>query len=144
MDNMLSDIGQNISKSSAAATANMRGEEIFGTVIDVNVIRRFIEFLIPYRKTIYIAFVAVLVYTFTQIAIPLIIRDAIDNAVGKDSHGYKFLISAVQLFFGVVTVNYVSNYFQLTIVAKLAERILIDLRRAMYVHLQDVSLSFMD
>jgi ATP-binding cassette subfamily B multidrug efflux pump len=144
MNNMVSGIGQNIPKGSAEATANVRGEEIFGTVIDANVIRRFIEFVTPYRKTIYIAFVAVLVYTFTQIAIPLIIRDAIDSAVGKGSHGYEFLILAVQLFFGVVTVNYVSNYFQLTIVAKLAERILIDLRRAMYVHLQDVSLSFMD
>ena len=73
----------------------------------------------PYRKTIYIAFVAVLVYTFTQIAIPLIIRDAIDSAVSKGSHRYEFLILAVQLFFGVVTVNYVSNYFQLTIALRL-------------------------
>jgi ATP-binding cassette subfamily B protein len=57
---------------------------------------------------------------------------------------YELLILAVQIFFGVVTINYISNYFQLTIVAKLAERILIDLRRAMFVHLQEVSLSFMD
>ena len=52
MNNMVSGIGQNIPKGSAEATANMSGEEIFGTVIDANVIRRFIEFVTPYRKTI--------------------------------------------------------------------------------------------
>jgi ATP-binding cassette, subfamily B, multidrug efflux pump len=140
----MSDIGQNISKGSVATTGNMRGEELFGSVFDGNVITRFVEFVKPYRKTIYIAFVAVLIYTFTQIAIPLIIRDAIDSTVGKGEDGCTLLIFAVQVFFGVVTLNYVSNYFQLTIVAKLAERVLIDLRRAMYVHLQEVSLSFMD
>ncbi len=140
----MSDIGQNISKGSVATTGNLRGEEMFGAVFDGNVISRFIDFVKSYRKTIYIAFVAVLIYTFTQIAIPLIIRDAIDSTVGKGIAGYDLLILTVQVFFGVVTLNYISNYFQLTIVAKLAERILIDLRRAMYVHLQEVSLSFMD
>ena len=140
----MSDIGQNISKGSVAATGNLRGEEMFGTVFDGNVIRRFIDFVTPYRKTIYIAFIAVLIYTATQIAIPLIIRDAVDSSVGKGKNGYELLSLTIQVFFGVVTLNYISNYFQLTIVAKLAERILIDLRRAMYVHLQEVSLSFMD
>ena len=140
----MSDIGGNISKGSVTSTGSMRGEEMFGSVFDGNVIRRFIEFVKPYRKTIYIAFVAVLIYTFTQIAIPLLIRDAVDSTVGKGKDGYDLLITAVQVFFVVVTINYISNYFQLTIVAKLAERILIDMRRAMYVHLQEVSLSFMD
>ena len=140
----MSDIGGNISKGSVTSTGSMRGEEMFGSVFDGNVIRRFIEFVKPYRKTIYIAFVAVLIYTFTQIAIPLLIRDAVDSTVGKGKDGYDLLITAVQVFFVVVTINYISNYYQLTIVAKLAERILIDMRRAMYVHLQEVSLSFMD
>ena len=140
----MSDIGHNITHGSAASTGHLRGEEMFGVVFDGNIIRRFIEFVKPYRKTIYVAFAAVIVYTFTQISIPLLIRDAVDSTVGVGQGDYELLILAVQIFFGVVTVNYISNYFQLTIVAKLAERILIDLRRAMFVHLQEVSLSFMD
>ena len=140
----MSDIGHNITHGSAASTGNLRGEEMFGVVFDGNIIRRFIEFVKPYRKTIYVAFAAVIVYTFTQISIPLLIRDAVDSTVGVGRGDYELLILAVQIFFCVVTVNYISNYFQLTIVAKLAERILIDLRRAMFVHLQEVSLSFMD
>ena len=57
----MSDIGGNISKGSVTSTGSMRGEEMFGSVFDGNVIRRFIEFVKPYRKTIYIAFVAVLI-----------------------------------------------------------------------------------
>ena len=140
----MSDIGHNITHGSAASTGHLRGEEMFGVVFDGNVIRRFIEFVKPYRKTIYVAFAAVIIYTFTQISIPLLIRDAVDSTVGVGRGDYELLILAVQIFFGVVTINYISNYFQLTIVAKLAERILIDLRRAMFVHLQEVSLSFMD
>ena len=140
----MSDIGHNITHGSAASTGHLRGEEMFGVAFDGNVIRRFIEFVKPYRKTIYVAFAAVIVYTFTQISIPLLIRDAVDSTVGVGRGDYELLILAVQIFFGVVTINYISNYFQLTIVAKLAERILIDLRRAMFVHLQEVSLSFMD
>ncbi len=140
----MSDIGHNITHGSAASTGNLRGEEMFGVVFDGNIIRRFIEFVKPYRKTIYVAFAAVIVYTFTQISIPLLIRDAVDSTVSVGQGDYELLILAVQIFFGVVTINYISNYFQLTIVAKLAERILIDLRRAMFVHLQEVSLSFMD
>jgi len=140
----MSDIGHNITHGSAASTGHLRGEEMFGVVFDGNIIRRFIEFVKPYRKTIYVAFAAVIIYTFTQISIPLLIRDAVDSTVGVGQGDYELLILAVQIFFGVVTINYISNYFQLTIVAKLAERILIDLRRAMFVHLQEVSLSFMD
>ncbi|MDP6258565.1 MAG: ABC transporter ATP-binding protein [Rhodospirillales bacterium] len=140
----MSDIGHNITHGSAASTGHLRGEEMFGVAFDGNVIRRFIEFVKPYRKKIYVAFAAVIVYTFTQISIPLLIRDAVDSTVGVGRGDYELLILAVQIFFGVVTINYISNYFQLTIVAKLAERILIDLRRAMFVHLQEVSLSFMD
>ena len=50
----------------------------------------------------------------------------------------------VLVFFGVVTLNFLANLVQETLVARIAERLLIDLRRAMYAHLQRVSLSFMD
>ncbi len=44
----------------------------------------------------------------------------------------------------MISVNLVATYLQETMVGKTAERILFDLRRAMYVHLQRLSMSFMD
>ena len=50
----------------------------------------------------------------------------------------------VLVFAAVIIANYAANHLQETIVGKVAENLLFDLRRAMYAHLQVVSLSFMD
>lgn len=125
------------------------GEEIFGAVVDPRVLRRFVAFLVPYRWIILESVVAVLAFTLTQIAVPLVIRHVIDTALpagvtAGSGEAERLLGLAVAGFFAVVAVNFVSNYFQQVWVATTAERVLQDLRRAMYSHLQRVSLSFMD
>ncbi len=130
------------------------GEEIFGAAIDRRVLRRFLAFLQPYRRSLIYAIVAVLAFTLTQIAVPLVIRFVIDKALPAGAAeslpaaaregGEQLLAIAVAGFFVVVLVNYISNYCQQVWVAITAERVLLDLRRAMYAHLQRVSLSFMD
>ena len=119
-------------------------EEMFGRVFDKWVVRRFLRYLVPYRKRLYIAIASVLVYTLTQLSIPLIIRMAVDDALIADGGGRALLDMVVLLFAAVVTINYIANHTQETIVSKVAEHLLFDLRRAMYAHLQVVSLSFMD
>ena len=130
------------------------GEEIFAKSVDPRVLMRFFGFLRPYRFMIVISIVAVLIFTLTQIAVPLVIRYVIDKALPVAVAGgaaesaragaVHLLGLAVAVFFAVVLVNYASNYCQQIWVAVTAERVLIDLRRAMYGHLQRVSLSFMD
>ena len=118
-------------------------DEVFGAVIDRHVLRRFFGFLRPYRRVIFASLIAVLAFTLTQIAVPLVIRHVIDKALAAGG-GEQVLAVAVAGFFGVALVNYVANYCQQVWVAVTAERVLIDVRRAMYAHLQRVSLSFMD
>ena len=125
------------------------GEEIFGAVVDPRVLRRFVGFLVPYRWIIVTSVAAVLAFTLTQIAVPLVIRYVIDTALPAGAavgsgEAERLLGLAVGGFFAVVAVNFVSNYCQQVWVATTAERVLLDLRRAMYSHLQRVSLSFMD
>ena len=125
------------------------GEEVFGAVIDPRVLRRFLAFLAPYRWIIVASIGAVLAFTLTQIAVPLIIRYVIDTALpasvtAGSGEAERLLGIAIAGFFAVVVVNFVSNYCQQVWVATNAERVLQDLRRAMYAHLQRVSLSFMD
>src|SRR5688572_23318358 len=57
------------------------GEEVFGAVVDPRVLRRFVAFLAPYRWTIFVSVAAVLAFTLTQIAVPLVIRYVIDTAL---------------------------------------------------------------
>ena len=119
-------------------------EELFGKVFDRWVIARFWEYMKPYKRRILLAVAGVLVFTFTQLAIPLVIRWAIDDAVANGPDARAMLHSAVIVFFGIITMNYIANQVQESIVGRLAGHLLFDLRRAMYAHLQVVSLSFMD
>ncbi len=119
-------------------------EEMFGAAFDGEILRRFWAFIKPYKRTLFIAMIGVLVFTSTQISIPLLIRFAIDNALFGDQPGLELLHIIVIGFFVVVVINYLANMVQEFLVGRVAGNLLFDLRRAMYAHLQVVSLSFMD
>ncbi|MBL6598084.1 MAG: ABC transporter ATP-binding protein [Alphaproteobacteria bacterium] len=119
-------------------------EEMFGRAFDGRVIRRFMGFCRSYRVALWIAIVSVLIYTATQVAIPLVILYAIDNALVAGARDRDLLELVVLVFGAVVVLNFGANFLQENLVGRAAERVLIDLRRAMFTHLQRVSLSFMD
>ena len=119
-------------------------EKIFGAAFDGRIVRRFLTFMRPYRYWLIGAVAAVIVFTLSQLAIPLVIRMAIDTALVPGATSREALGLAALTFAAVIVVNAVSSLIQEVIVGKTAERILFDLRRAMYVHLQRLSLSFMD
>lgn len=123
-------------------------EEIFAA-FDGRILRRFWDFVSPYKRRLLLALAIVLVFALTQVAIPLILRAVVDSAlaggsVEADMAAERLLLFGVAAFFAVVTVNFLANLVQETLVARIAERLLVDLRRAMFAHLQRVSLSFMD
>ncbi|MEF0942277.1 ABC transporter ATP-binding protein [Rhizobium sp. BR 362] len=119
-------------------------EEIFGKVFDGKIIRRIWTFVSPYRRQIYISVGAVLLFTGSQIVIPLVIRYAIDHAMAAGAINYSALWLALAIFAAAILVNYAASYMQETFVGEVAEEVLFDIRRAMFAHLQRVSLSFMD
>ena len=119
-------------------------EEMFGAAFDGRVVRRFWGFVAPHRRGLWIGMAAVLVFTLTQLAIPLVMRYAIDDALVAGEAGLELLRYIVVAFFVVVGLNYASNFVQEFVVGRISGSLLFDLRRAMYRHLQHVSLSFMD
>ena len=119
-------------------------EELFGRVFDRWVVSRFLVYLRPYRRRIAVAIGAVLLFTLMQLAIPLVIRMVIDHALVPGPDGRGLLLIMLMIFGAVITVNYFANHVQESIVGRVAGHLLFDLRRAMYAHLQYVSLSFMD
>ena len=90
------------------------------------------------------AILSVLIFTSTQIAFPLVILYAIDNALVKGKLNEGVLEICAMIFCMLALVNYASNYYQESTVGKIAEGVLVKLRRDMFGHLQRVSLSFMD
>ncbi|UJW84821.1 ABC transporter ATP-binding protein [Devosia sp. SL43] len=118
-------------------------EEVFGKAYDPKTIRRIWAFVRPYRSKIYLSVAAVLVFTTTQLAIPLIIGWAIDGGMVEGGNVTN-LLWAVLGFAICVLFNFAASWVQETQVGQVAENVLFDMRRAMFAQLQAVSLSFMD
>ncbi len=121
-----------------------RDEEIFGAAYDRRVASRFMAYVRPYSRWLVIALGAVLVYTGAQLLIPLVIRYAIDEAILAEGGNVLRLQLTAAAFGVVILVSYAANYLQDRLVGHIGEHVIFDLRRAMFAHLQDVSLSFMD
>jgi ATP-binding cassette subfamily B multidrug efflux pump len=118
-------------------------EEIFGKAYDPRTVRRIWAFVRPYRLRIYLSVAAVLVFTATQLAIPLIIGRAIDSGMTQGGNSINLMWSVIA-FAVVVLINFVASWVQESQVGQVAENVLFDMRRAMFSQLQRVSLSFMD
>ena len=121
-----------------------RDEEIFGAAYDRRVLRRFAAFVRPYMRWLLFAMGAVIVFTGAQLLIPLVIGHAIDHAILADGGDVTELQLTAAVFGVVILVSYGANYMQDRLVGHIGEHVIFDLRRAMFAHLQDVSLSFMD
>lgn len=121
-----------------------RDEVIFGAAFDRHVISRFMRFVAPYKKRVAVAIGAVLLFTLTQLSVPLVIRAAINDTLRKNHVASHILGIAVIVFGIIITLNYIGIYYQNWIASNVAQRVLFDLRRGMFAHLQKISLSFMD
>ena len=119
-------------------------EQMFGRAFDGRVVRRFMAYVAPYRRQLLVALAAVLVFTLTQMALPLIIRAAIDDGL-LAAQASRRVLGVAGIVFGVmIAINFAANWLQEWIAQIVAERVLFDLRRAMFFHLQFVALAFMD
>jgi ATP-binding cassette subfamily B protein len=119
-------------------------EEIFGRAFDGRVVRRFWAFVRPYRRKVVISVAAVLVFTLSQLTIPLLIRYAVDHGMAPGDVDDGVLTGIVAVFGLIIVINYVASRIQEGVTGRMAENVLFDIRRRMFEHLQRVSLSFMD
>lgn len=129
--------------ASVGAQSNQE-EVMFGAAFDGRIVRRLVRFVAPYRRRLLFGLAAVLVFTATQLVIPLIVSNTFESVVGAGDSALALLRTTVAVFAGIIVVNFVANVLQEGVVSRAGERVLFDLRRAMYHHVQRVSLSFMD
>jgi len=116
-------------------------EDIYAP-FDSSVFRRISGFVKPYWLTFCAAFAAVLAFVGAQLTIPYVIRAAVNSAVHKP--GALPINTIGLIFFGVIAFNACASYGQEVLSARLAQQVIFDMRRTMFTHLQDVSLSFLD
>ena len=116
--------------------------ETFGRVYDKRVIMRLMPYVRPYRLFAILAFLSMLVYVGSQVAIPFLLGRGIDGYIKQGD--FRGLLVMGGVFIAVALGGMAANFFQQLFMAKVGLGMLYDLRRAMFGHLQKLSLSYYD
>ena len=132
--------GQAQERKPRASLGSSEGEDIFGT-FDTGVAKRFLAMMTPHRRSFMWAVVAVLISAASVVAIPALIGRAVDAAVAGDG---ALLDRTLIAFAALIAVYSTAFFMEQWLSARLAQRVIFDIRRKMFDHFQDVSLSFMD
>ena len=123
-----------------ASLGSSEGEDIFGS-FDTGVAKRFLAMLKPHRRSFLMAVVAVLISAASVVAIPALIGQAVNAAVARDG---ALLNQTLIAFAGLIAIYSTAFFMEQWLSARLAQRVIFDIRRKMFDHFQDISLSFMD
>ncbi len=115
-------------------------EEIFAS-FDTKILRRFFVFMKPHRTLLYVAEAAVLVSSVASIAIPSLIGAIVNAAVSRHVASLERLIA---VFCGVIVIAVIASFCDQWSTSRLAQKVIFDVRRAMFAHFQDVALTFLD
>ena len=123
-----------------ASLGSPEGDDVFG-VFDTRIIRRFFGYLGPHRGTFVGAQIAAVASAAAQVSLPLLIGMAVGAVVKQDAARFhQALIGLAVAACAFVVCFFLSEWLS----QRLAQRVIFDIRRAMFAHFQDVSLSFMD
>ena len=130
---------------------SLSDEDIRSRSFDYNIIKRFMPYVMVYKKDVFLGFFFIMLLTGASLLIPLVVKNLIDKSdclVGAscqdiDQVKNSILIGLLQ-FLGLSVIVASSIFLSDSIIEKVGENILLDLRKKMFMHLQDVSISFMD
>ena len=101
---------------------------------------RLARLVYPYRLRAALSVVAMVVVTVTGLAVPYLVKIAIDSGLlKKDLHVVDLVIVA---FLVVNLLNLGASYVQTYLVSWVGERVILDLRRNVFAHIQKLSLDF--
>ena len=117
-------------------------DEILGKAYDGRLVRRFLVYLKPYKGSIFLALSLVLGTAVADLAGPFLTKLAIDNYIGQGRT--RDLWQILLLFLGSLLIGFGLRYWQSYLMQSVGQRVMYDLRVALFSHLQRLSLSFFD
>ncbi len=117
-------------------------EEALGKAYDSRLMRRLLRYLRPYRPQVAFAIVLLLVGAALELVGPYLTKIALDRAVpARNLH----LIGLLALgYLGTLLFGFALEYGQTVVTTWLGQRVMYDLRREIFRHLQRMGLPFFD
>lgn len=105
---------------------------------------RLLSYLKPYTRTLLPgALIAMFITTMIRLAVPILIgKVAVDVAIAREDVSLlSYLVAAIALLY---TISYAGNHFRIKWVNELGQRVIYDLRRKLFSHIQRLSHNFFD
>ncbi|HEV2176065.1 MAG TPA: ABC transporter ATP-binding protein [Terriglobia bacterium] len=138
---------------------NVREEEILGKAYDSRLMRRLLAYLRPYWRVVTLALVAIFLYGILQAVPPYLMKVEVDRYLDPTRHGQiprylaRFLSPnpaagifqiAFALFLPTVLVTFFLEFGQSFTMQLVGQKVMYDLRKEIFAHLQRLQLSFYD
>ncbi len=120
----------------------MQEEEVLGKAYDSYLMRRLLVYLLPYRRMVLFAFLLIIVESLIEVSFPWLTLIAVDNYILAGDMGGLSLIAAV--YFGLLVAKYAIGFLQTYTLQSTGQRIMYDMRRQIFSHVQSLSNSFFD
>lgn len=121
-------------------------EDHLGHSGSLKLIRRLFDFIAPYWKWVALAVLLSLLVTAAGLALPRLIQLAMDDYILKTDlpmdRRTSGLLTISLLFAGMVTLGFAVNFLQVLVLEWTGQRIMHFLRQALFIHLQQLDLSF--
>lgn len=117
-------------------------DEILGKAYDGRLMRRLIGYLRPYKARAFFALCAIITGVGFQLAQPVLVKRAIDRHIATgDLSGVG---TVALLYLGTLVGSFLAEFVQTTTLQMLGQRIMYDMRREVYDHLQRLDLAYYD
>ncbi|HMF97714.1 MAG TPA: ABC transporter ATP-binding protein [Vicinamibacterales bacterium] len=120
----------------------MQDDDVLGKAYDARLMRRLLQYLRPYWRSVAAAFVTIVVGGGASLVQPYLIKVAIDRYIAVQR--LEGLNRLAIIYLAVLTVAFVAEYAQTWTMQLTGQRIMFDLRMAIYGHLQRLDLRYYD
>jgi ATP-binding cassette subfamily B multidrug efflux pump len=120
----------------------VQDDDVLGKAYDARLMRRLLQYLRPYWRSVVAALVTIVVGGAASLVQPYLIKVAIDRYIA--AHRLDGLNQLAIVYLAVLVVAFVAEYAQTWTMQLTGQRIMFDLRMAIYGHLQRLDLRYYD
>jgi ATP-binding cassette subfamily B protein len=117
-------------------------DEILGKAYDARLMRRLLHYLRPYWRSVLVAFVVIIIGAAVSLAQPYLMKMAIDRYIATGNLSGLDRLATVYL--ALLIISFAAEYTQTWTMQLTGQRIMYDLRMAVYGHLQRLDLKYYD
>lgn len=120
----------------------MYDDELLGKAFDPKLARKSFQFIVPYKKKIALAMLAMVLTAGTGLVGPHLTQIAIDSGMKKGDLRVLKIVALVYIFTFVL--RWIFQYWQTIAISILGQRVVYDIRHKLFSHIQNLSLDFFD